>query len=104
MQILPNIFLADGFAYAQHPNFYVIHNEDGTIVIDAGSVPADLERAERQMGEWGISLSKVDYLFLTHSHYDHIGNAAAIRERGAKVIAGPGDAEGIELSDNRTIP
>lgn len=104
MQILPDIYLADGFAYAQHPNFYVLHNDSGTIVVDSGSVPADLERAEAQLNVWGISLETVDYLFLTHSHYDHIGNAAAIRERGAFVIAGPGDAEGIEKSDARTIP
>ncbi len=104
MQILPNIYLLDGFAYAKHPNFYLIHNEQGNIVVDAGSVEADLEQAERQMSVWGISLEKVDYLFLTHSHYDHIGNAAALRERGATVIAGPGDAEGIERSDYRTIP
>lgn len=104
MQILPNIYLADGFAYAQHPNFYVLHSRGGTIMVDSGSVPGDLDRAEAQLALWGISLDKVDYLFLTHSHYDHIGNAAAIRERGAFVIAGPGDAEGIENSDARTIP
>ena len=104
MQILPNIYLLDGFAYVRHPNFYLIHNEQGTIVVDAGAVPEDLERAEAQLSVWEISLEKVDYLFLTHSHYDHIGNAAEFRRRGAYVIAGPGDAEGIALSDSRTIP
>ena len=104
MQILPNIYLLDGFAYAQHPNFYLIHSEAGNIVVDAGTAPADLERAERQIGVWGISLERVDCLLLTHSHYDHMGNAAALRDRGAQVIAGPGDAEGIELGDYRTIP
>jgi len=29
MQLLPNIYLADGFAYAQHANFYLIHSEQG---------------------------------------------------------------------------
>jgi glyoxylase-like metal-dependent hydrolase (beta-lactamase superfamily II) len=104
MQILPNIYLLDGFAYAQHPNFYLIHNDLGNIVVDAGTVKADLERAEQQLSTWGISLEKVDYLFLTHSHYDHVGNAARLRSRGAKVIAGTGDAEGVELADSRTIP
>jgi glyoxylase-like metal-dependent hydrolase (beta-lactamase superfamily II) len=104
MQILPNIYLLDGFAYAQHANFYLVHNEQGNIVIDAGTIPADLERAEQQLSLWGISLEQVDTLLLTHSHYDHVGNAAELRRRGATVIAGSGDAEGIELADWRTAP
>lgn len=103
MQILPNIYLLDGFAYVVHPNYYLIHNEQGNIVVDAGTNPGDLERAEYYMGLWGISLQKIDYLLLTHSHYDHVGNAAELRRRGAQVIAGPGDAEGIELGDSRTV-
>jgi glyoxylase-like metal-dependent hydrolase (beta-lactamase superfamily II) len=104
MQILPNIYLLDGFAYAQHANFYLVHSEQGNIVIDAGTIPADLERAEQHLGKWGISLEQVNALLLTHSHYDHVGNAAELRRRGATVIAGPGDAEGVELADWRTAP
>ncbi len=104
MQILPNIYLLGGFAYANHPNFYLIHSEEGNVVVDAATVPADLELAKQHMALWGISLEKVDYLLLTHSHYDHVGAAAALRSRGAQVIAGPGDAEGIELADSRTAP
>lgn len=104
MQILPNIYLLDGFAYAQHANFYLIHSEAGNIIVDAGTIPADLARAEQQLSPWNISLDTVDVLLLTHSHYDHIGNAAELRRRGATVIAGPGDAEGISLGDWRTAP
>lgn len=104
MQILPNIYLLGGFAYAQHANFYLVHSKQGNIVIDAGTISVDLERAEQQLSKWGITLEKVDTLLLTHSHYDHIGNAAELRRRGATVIAGPGDAEGIELADWRTAP
>ena len=57
------------FLYTQHPNFYLIHNERGTIIVDAGTVPEDLERAEAQLSVWEIFLEKVDYLFLTHNHY-----------------------------------
>jgi glyoxylase-like metal-dependent hydrolase (beta-lactamase superfamily II) len=104
MQILPNIYLLDGFAYAVHANFYLVHSEQGNIVIDAGTVPEDLARAERQLSRWGFSLDRVDSLLLTHSHYDHVGNAAELRRRGATVFAGPGDAEGIERADWRTAP
>ena len=104
MQILPNIYLLDGFAYAAHANFYLVHTEVGNIVIDAGTRPAELDAADQRAKMWGISLATVDTLLLTHSHYDHIGNAAGIRARGAKVYAGPSDAEGIACSDNRTVP
>jgi len=104
MQILPNIYLLDGFAYAQHANFYLVHSEKGNVLVDSGSVPSDLERAEQHLSVWGISLEKVDHLLLTHSHYDHVGNAAAVRARCAHVVAGPGDAEGVGLADFRTIP
>jgi glyoxylase-like metal-dependent hydrolase (beta-lactamase superfamily II) len=94
----------NGFAYAQHANFYLIQRDQANIVIDAGAIPADLGRAEQHLAKWGISLARVDTLLLTHSHYDHIGNAAEFRRRGATVIAGPGDAAGIELADWRTVP
>jgi glyoxylase-like metal-dependent hydrolase (beta-lactamase superfamily II) len=104
VQLLPNIYLLDGFAYAQHPNFYLVYGEHGNVVIDAGTVRGDLDRAEGHLAAWGISLANVDHLLLTHSHYDHIGNAAVLRERGATVVAGPGDAAGIERADWRTAP
>ena len=105
MQILPDIYLLDGFAYANHPNFYLVVGPEGNVIVDAGTLPEELERADARAETWGISLDQVGgLLLLTHSHYDHIGNAAAIRERGAAVFAGPSDAEGIELSDNRTVP
>jgi len=91
MQLLPNVYLVDGFAYAQHANFYLVQSEQGTVVIDAGTLRDDLDRAEQQLSPWGISLARVDYLLLTHSHYDHVGNAAELRRRGAMVVAGRGD-------------
>jgi glyoxylase-like metal-dependent hydrolase (beta-lactamase superfamily II) len=104
MQILPNIYLLDGYAYRNHVNFYLVHSEEGTIVIDTGIAKTDIERAQIQMKTWGISLEKIDYVMLTHCHYDHAGNAAFLKERGALVIAGPGDAEGLERADSRTTP
>ena len=41
MQILSDIYLLDGFAYAAHPNFYLLHSAEGNVIVDAGTVPAD---------------------------------------------------------------
>ena len=49
--------------------------------MNAGIGPADLARAERQIAHWGLSLEAVDHLLLTHSHYDHVDNASALRSR-----------------------
>ena len=104
MQLLPDVYLLNGFAYATHANFYLLSGDQGNLLIDSGTFPSELAMAEKQLELWDISLDQVDHLLLTHAHYDHVGNAAAIRGRGATVVAGPGDAEGIELADNRTLP
>ncbi len=104
MQLLPDLYLLNGFAYATHANFYLLRSDEGNVLIDSGTFPSDLESAERQLAVWGLNLDSVDHLLLTHAHYDHVANAATLRERGATVVAGPGDAEGIALADNRTLP
>jgi glyoxylase-like metal-dependent hydrolase (beta-lactamase superfamily II) len=45
----------------------------------------------------------IRYVLLTHSHYDHTGNARAMRERGAKLVAHPIAAEALATGDERTI-
>lgn len=60
---------------------------DKPILIDSGS-PGDLPILERQLQRAGVTLDKIELLVLTHAHFDHAGNAAAIRRRsGCKVVA-----------------
>lgn len=45
----------------------------------------------------GVGIGDIEFVLLTHSHYDHCGNAAKIKElSGATVIAGAEDAPVIE--------
>ena len=70
-------------------NAYLVSLDDGCAVVDTGPLGSD-----------GDILAAVDQLggplreiVLTHSHKDHVGAAAALRERtGAVVIAGFADA------------
>jgi glyoxylase-like metal-dependent hydrolase (beta-lactamase superfamily II) len=60
---------------------------DKPILIDSGS-PGDLPALERELRKAGVTLAGIELLVLTHAHFDHAGNAAAIRERsGCKVAA-----------------
>lgn len=58
MQILPDIYLLDGFAYANHPNFYLVVGPEGNVIVDAGTLPEELERADARAETWGISLDQ----------------------------------------------
>ncbi len=45
----------------------------------------------------GVSLSDINYILLTHHHYDHVGNAKAVKDlSGAKVVCGVKDAPFVE--------
>lgn len=56
---------------------------------------------ERAFSRAGLSVGDVEFILVTHNHFDHAGNAARLKAlSGAKVIAGAADAgilEGTEL-------
>jgi glyoxylase-like metal-dependent hydrolase (beta-lactamase superfamily II) len=60
---------------------------DKPILVDSGS-PGDLPILERQLQKVGVTLDEIELLVLTHAHFDHAGNVAAIRQHsGCKVVA-----------------
>ncbi len=85
-----------GVAYDS--NVYLLEGED-PIVVDAGTgmyTPAVLEEISRL-----VPLERVGRIVLTHSHYDHIGGAAALQEAtGAKVLLH--EAEAMPLLEGDT--
>jgi glyoxylase-like metal-dependent hydrolase (beta-lactamase superfamily II) len=49
----------------------------------------------------GVEASQIEYLFLTHCHYDHTGGAEQAREAfGCKIVAHELDARYLEMGDN----
>ncbi len=69
-------------------NGYLVEGPDGNLLVDApAGVAAWLENA-------GI---KVSVLLLTHQHYDHVEDANAVRQTGAKVLAFSGYSEELTL-------
>lgn len=59
-------------------NAYLIETPDGNLLIDA---PAGVTAWLASRG------TRVDHVLLTHQHYDHVEDAAAIRATGAKLHA-----------------
>jgi len=49
------------------------------VLIDSGS-PGDLPALEKNLQKLNVALADVALLILTHAHFDHAGNAAAVRE------------------------
>jgi hydroxyacylglutathione hydrolase len=85
-----------GVAYDS--NVYLLEGED-PIVVDAGTgmyAPAVLEEISRL-----VPLDRIGRIVLTHSHYDHIGGAAALQEAtGAEVLLH--EAEAMPLLEGDT--
>jgi glyoxylase-like metal-dependent hydrolase (beta-lactamase superfamily II) len=103
MQILRDVYLVSGFAFGVNPNVYAIRGPQGVVLIDTGLDENELAIVDRNLSYWKLTSLPLMYVLLTHGHFDHSGNAHILRQRGARIVAGKGDAEGIEAGDNRTV-
>jgi glyoxylase-like metal-dependent hydrolase (beta-lactamase superfamily II) len=79
---------------------YLIRGQGENILIDSGNWT--LPEHAAGMGDFLVSLldkekNELKYLFITHFHYDHVGNAQMIKDRyGAQVVCHPLDRPVIE--------
>jgi len=103
MHVLKDIFLLTGQSYGTFSNAYAVLGEGAIILIDCGTGSEDLKLIEQNLAQWGLEQYPISHLLLTHSHFDHSGNAHIFSKRGVQLIAGSGDAEGIETGDERTL-
>lgn len=79
--------------------------DDGLALIDTGfprNTKRIIEFIEQSLHR---NPSELKTIFLTHSHYDHVGCASELRERtGARVAAHSGDAGSIEGTTKPVAP
>jgi glyoxylase-like metal-dependent hydrolase (beta-lactamase superfamily II) len=79
---------------------YLIRGQGENLLIDTGNW--SLPEFNNGMGEFLVRLldqekNPLKYIFLTHFHYDHVGNAADLKARyGAETICHPLDRPIIE--------
>ncbi|MEZ5335224.1 MAG: MBL fold metallo-hydrolase [Methanolobus sp.] len=68
-------------------NAYLVSAPDLVILIDTGC-SKNLNPLEQALKQRELQITDIDYIIVTHSHYDHVGNLAQIKEKsGAKVLA-----------------
>jgi len=87
------------FSSGSSGNCYLVKTDEAAVLIDAGisakRILKELERSETPAG-------KVEALFLTHEHHDHITGARVLLKRlkEAKVYASAGTLEETKRRDN----
>jgi glyoxylase-like metal-dependent hydrolase (beta-lactamase superfamily II) len=76
------VYVAEGFDFG---NIAFLVNQAGVVAIDAGTTEDSAREAMKALRQ--ITSAPVRYVILTHSHWDHVGGLAAVREPGTVVIA-----------------
>ena len=80
---------------------YLVRFGDRAALIDAGSGRAH-PQLTKNIAECLESNAQLEYLLLTHCHFDHTGGAQAVRdEYGCRIVAHELDAIYLESGDNR---
>lgn len=76
---------------------YVVINGGRAFVVDPG---AD---AERIIAATEAEGAKIEWVLLTHAHFDHIGAAAALQREGAQIILHRDDVKLIKSFQNLSV-
>jgi len=104
MEIIENLWQVGGaeFTSVEDAAIYLIRFGDKAALIDAGCGSAHNDLINN-ISEVLPSDVEIEYLFLTHCHYDHTGGAAAVRDQyGSKIVAHELDATYLE-EGNSTV-
>jgi len=102
MKITNEIFQVGGldFTSGEDAAIYAIHFDGHAAIIDSGCGGCQ-NRLLKNIKDCGIHLTDIDYLLLTHCHYDHTGGASSFRKAShCKIVAHELDARFLEKGDN----
>lgn len=102
MEITSEIFQVggSGFSSGEDAAVYLVRFGEHAAIIDAGCGSAT-DRILKNIASCGVTPEQVDYLFLTHCHFDHTGGAEDLAEAlGCKIVAHEFDAAYLESGDD----
>lgn len=89
-----------GLTSMEDAAIYLIHFGGQAALVDAGCGRAQ-ERLFKNISACAIDLEQIDYLLITHCHFDHTGGIQGIKERThCKVVAHELEAPYLEQGDD----
>jgi glyoxylase-like metal-dependent hydrolase (beta-lactamase superfamily II) len=101
-KITSEIFQVGGSGYtaAEDAAIYLISFDGKSALVDAGC-GRQTDRLLQNISECGADPKTIEYLLITHCHYDHTGGGADVRHRlSCKTVAHTLDAPYLENGDN----
>jgi glyoxylase-like metal-dependent hydrolase (beta-lactamase superfamily II) len=104
MQITRDIFQVGGgrLSSSEDAAIYLIRFGDHAALVDAGC-GSSVKKVVSNIRALHVPLEHIEYLLLTHCHFDHTGGAAALREMtGCRIVAHELDAAFLEEGDSET--
>jgi glyoxylase-like metal-dependent hydrolase (beta-lactamase superfamily II) len=80
---------------------YLVRSGDRAALLDAGCGYSQTQLFQN-IEACGVRLDRIEYLLITHCHFDHTGGARAVRDRtGCKIVAHEMEARFLEEGDQR---
>ena len=102
MKIMDNLWQVGGaeFTSVEDAAIYLIRFGEKAALIDAGGGSGH-DNLVTNISEVLPPGTEIEYLFLTHCHYDHTGGAAAVKDQyGCRIVAHELDAAYLEDGDS----
>ena len=102
MRITSEIYQVGGSGLTSHDDaaIYLINLGGCAALVDAGCGRSG-DRLLKNIRSCGVDLNQIEYLLITHCHFDHTGGAKALKDRlQCKTVAHELDAPFLEQGDN----
>lgn len=90
----------DGYTSAQDAAIYLVCFDNCAALVDAGC-GGQIDRLAANIRACGVAPEKIEYLLLTHCHFDHIGGAEEVRDRfDCAIVVHEKDAVAMETGNS----
>ncbi len=80
---------------------YLVRSDDRGVLVDAGCGYSQIQLFQN-IEACGVKLDHIEYLLITHCHFDHTGGAQGVKDRtGCRIVAHEKEAGFLEEGDQR---